>query len=119
MGEKETKQMERARKWAEVYSKWQESGLKQRDYCERDGISFWKFKAGIEAAAQTGTIERRKHRRHANIREVKLSAFAAVQIKEAKTTTPFCEIRFNGKCGIRIETSESLGLLRELLGITT
>jgi hypothetical protein len=120
MVKKQRKQMELARRWAEVYGKWQESGLKQRDYCQRECVSFWKFKAGIETAAQTGMIERRKRRRHENMREIeKITGFAAVEINAGQPIAAYCEIRFNGKSGIRIETAESLGFLRELLGMAT
>ena len=46
MVNKKTKQMIRAQRWVEEYGKWKASGLKQRAYCEKEGIGFWKFKAG-------------------------------------------------------------------------
>jgi len=120
MTDKETKRMIRANRWAEEYRKWQSSKLKQREYCQKEGLSFWKFKAGVDAAAQSGMISRGRRRWvYENSQEPeKLSGFAAVQINADQTIAPYCEIRFNGKSGIRIETPDSLIFLRELLGVT-
>jgi len=118
MADNETKRMNRAHRWAEEYRKWQSSKLKQRDYCQREGLSFWKFKAGVELATHSGIIERQ--RGCENTREIeKTTGFAAVEINGDQPIAPYCEIRFNGKSGIRIETAESLGFLRELLGMAT
>jgi len=117
MRDKETKRMMRANRWAEEYRKWQSSNLKQREYCQKEGFSFWKFKAGVEVATHAGVIERQRRREKMGESE-KLSGFAAVQINAAQTIAPYCEIRFNGKSGIRIETPDSLIFLRELLGVT-
>lgn len=105
----------RARKWGDAYREWQESGLAQRDYCSRAGYGFWQFKAGIEEARRARIVSRRRKPSSSTNQGGSLvaeqhSGFAPVQILEARSQaeSPYCEIRFRGAVGIRIETAESL-----------
>lgn len=109
----------RAEVWKKQYGDWEASGLTQRLYCAQVGLIFGQFKSGVEAARQQGILERaNKGGNEKNKVISNLDGFAPVRINPTDTPSPYCEIRFNGKSGARIETVESLGLLRELLGIT-
>ena len=66
----------------------------------------------MENARRAGNLERVKRNR--------ITGFAPVQLIEqtsnntAGPVTPYCEIRFNGQAGIRIESVESL---RDFMGL--
>jgi len=117
MAKQGTKRRSQGQKWAKEYGDWQVSGLTQRSYCIHAGLIFTQFKAGVEAARQQGLLERPSQERNgadatANFGTV---GFAPVQINPSAPQSPYCEIWFEGKAGIRIETSESLRCFVALL----
>jgi hypothetical protein len=98
-------------KWTEAYNGWKESGLSQKVYCKESGYQFWQFKSGIEQARQTGELERH----HGKRKEVGQlgrggNGFASIKMMESRGDegSPYCEIRFRGQMGIRIESPEHL-----------
>ena len=112
-----TKQVVRWEKWVAEYRSWVGSGLTQRSYCTHAGLIFTQFKAGVEAARQQGLLERPSQERNgadatANFGTV---GFAPVQINPSNTQLPYCEIWFEGKPSIRIETAESLRCFMDLV----
>lgn len=116
------KRLAQVKKWVEAYAGWQESGLGQRDYCEQAGLKYTQFKDGIKSARQAGAIEqsRRKSAEIARFSEEQ-AGFARVKIVEssqleAPKAPAYCEIRFNGQGGIRIESVESFRDFMELIG---
>ena len=114
MGEKTDRRNAQLEKWAQAYREWQCVEDSQREYCDRKGIRFWQFKAGVENARRAGILERVKRNR--------ITGFAPVQLIEqtsnntAGSPTAYCEIRFNGQAGIRIESVESLRDFMVLMG---
>ena len=112
MGETTDSRNSRLDKWAQAYREWQCGEDSQREYCDRKGIRFWQFKAGVENARRAGILERVKRNR--------ITGFAPVQLIEqtsnntAGTATPYCDKRFNGQAGIRIESVESR---RDFMGL--
>jgi|GEM_PF-5711152 len=100
----------RLEKWAQAYREWQESGVGQRAYCERKGVRFWQFKAGVEGARRAGILER--------VNRKGMAGFAPVQVLDTipNDKTAYWEIRFNGQAGIRIESMESLRNFMTLIG---
>ena len=117
MSDRQNKRRGRAKKWVEAYEKWQESGLTQRSYCSQWGLIFTQFKAGIENARQQGLLERPSQDGKGvdEVTRSKVVGFAPVQINNPERSMPYCEIRFEGKAGIRIETAESLRYFVDLL----
>ena len=110
------KRAERAQKWATAYSEWGVSGLSQRGYCQKTDLSFWKFKCGVELARKSGLIAKCRQ----GPDEMGAGrGFVPIQINGADRSVsppePYCEIRFQGLPGIRIETAESWGQFRQLL----
>ena len=104
-----TKQVIRAEKWVVEYRRWVGSGLTQRSYCTHAGLIFTQFKAGVEAARQQGLLERANAKCAQESKVMSnLEGFAPVQIKPSNTQLPYCEIGFEGKPSIRIETAASL-----------
>jgi len=104
-----TKQVVRGEKWVTEYRSWQVSGLTQRSYCTHAGLIFTQFKAGVEAARQQGLLERANVKYAQESKVISNSeGFAPVQIKPSNTQLPYCEIWFEGKPSIRIETAASL-----------
>ena len=110
MVKSEAKQINKSTDWVAAYAKWQESGLTQRTYCNEVGLVFTQFKAGIENARQQGLLERHSQngKRGDEITKSEVVGFAPVQINQTAPRTAYCEIWFEGKAGIRIETAESL-----------
>ncbi len=114
MGKIEKVPNHRLGKWAQAYREWEESGVVQRAYCERKGVRFWQFKAGVEGARRAGILER--------VNRKGMAGFAPVQVIENSTHSKadiqiaYCEIRFNGQAGIRIESMESLRNFMTLIG---
>ena len=98
MGETTDSRNSRFEKWAQAYREWQCVEDSQREYCDRKGIRFWEFKAGVENARRAGNLERVKRNR--------ITGFAPVQLIEqtsnntAGSPTAYCEIRFNGQAGM-------------------
>ena len=109
MVKSEAKQRNKGAEWVDAYAKWQESGLTQRTYCNEVGLVFTQFKAGIENARQQGLLERHSQDSKSDeITKSEVVGFAPVQINQTAPRTAYCEIWFEGKAGIRIETAESL-----------
>ena len=112
MGETTDSRNAQLEKWAQAYREWQCGEDSQREYCDRKGIRFWQFKAGVENSRRAGILERVKRNR--------ITGFAPVQLIEqtsnntAGTATPYCDMRFNGQAGIRIESVESR---RDFMGL--
>ena len=92
--------MRQKKKWQDVYDNWKSSGQTQRKYCKTKGIPFGSFKnqthkLGISARA---------------------SKFKAVEISYLKEeTSPYCEIKFEGRNQIIIKNRESLMYLKQLI----
>ena len=93
-----TKQVIRAEKWVAEYRRWVGSGLTQRSYCGQVGLIFTQFKSGVESARQQGMLER-----------------AHAKCAQENTQPPYCEIGFEGKPSIRIETAASLRCFMDLV----
>ena len=111
-----TKQVVRAEKWVAEYRRWVGSGLTQRSYCGQVGLIFTQFKSGVEFARQQGMLERAKVKCAQESKIISNSeGFAPVQIKPSNTQLPYCEIWFEGKPSIRIETAASLRSFMDLV----
>jgi hypothetical protein len=99
--------------WEAEYIGWQKSGLGQREYSEKSGYTLAVFKNGM---TRTGCRKRLK-KRSATTKGV------FVELKPSQVTAPeraispeaYCEIRFSGKPGLRIESAETLVQLRSLV----
>jgi hypothetical protein len=99
--------------WEAEYIGWQKSGLSQREYSEKSGYTLAVFKNGM---TRTGCRQRLKKEGAA-----KKPLFVA--LKSSQVTAPergispeaYCEIRFSGKPGLRIESSETMDQLRTLV----
>ncbi len=111
-----TKQVVRWEKWVAEYRSWVGSGLTQRSYCTHAGLIFTQFKAGVEAARQQGLLERANAKCAQESKVISnLEGFAPVQIKPSNTQLPYCEIWFEGKPSVRIETAASLRSFMDLV----
>jgi hypothetical protein len=103
--------------WAAAYGKYIESGLSQARYCEREGLNIGGFQTGTKAARKAGLIGQGGADRRAKGE----CQFMAVKIRDdgvvggALPEAAYCEIRFNGKAGIRIETAEAMGALASMM----
>lgn len=104
---------ERAKYWQAKYRNYEESGQTQSGYCKSEGISLWSFKAGIQEARREGLIA--ASGRPGRKRSLEASFVPIRVLAVEDPSEPYCEIRFNGKPGIRIERRESIGLMRELI----
>jgi hypothetical protein len=95
-----------------IYEAWKASGKTQRAFCEENGVKMGWFKYHVLEGRKSGVLSGSK-------RDGRVGAFAAVRVTGAASEEPaaYCEILFGGKLGIRIENRESLGQLRQLLGI--
>jgi hypothetical protein len=99
--------------WEAEYIGWQKSGLSQREYSEKSGYTLAVFKNGM---TRTGCRKRLK-KRPATTKPI------FVALKSSQVTAPeraispeaYCEIRFSGKPGLRIESSETMDQLRTLV----
>ena len=111
-----TKQVIRAEKWVVEYRRWVGSGLTQRSYCGQVGLIFTQFKSGVEFARKQGMLERANAKCAQESKVMSnLEGFAPVQIKPSNTQLPYCEIGFEGKPSIRIETAASLRCFMDLV----
>jgi hypothetical protein len=99
--------------WEAEYIGWQKSGLSQREYSEKSGYTLAVFKNGM---TRTGCRKRLK-KRSATTKPL-FVALQATQAAAIATETPaeaYCEIRFSGKPGLRIENAETMANLRTLV----
>ena len=104
---------ERAKYWQNEYRNYQESGQTQSEYCKSRGINFWAFKTGVQEARREGLIAKSGRPRRKPSSEASFVPIRLLAVDEP--SEPYCEIRFSGKPGIRIETRESIGLIRDLI----
>lgn len=99
--------------WEREYVRWQKSGLSQRDYSQQAGYSLSVFKNGLN---RTGCRQRlKKASTNESSLFVALQPSPTVAFKKEEKTDAYCEIRFNGKPGLRVESAETLGQLRGLM----
>ncbi len=114
MGRVRTNMPEDGKRWVQEFMEWKTSGQRQRRYCESRGLEFWRFKAGTLKARAGGELPSTGRAPRRVVQEK--PGFAMVKIEEIRAeTAPFCEILFEGKPGIRIETAESLRMIRDLV----
>jgi hypothetical protein len=99
--------------WESEYIGWQKSGLGQREYSERAGYGLSKFKNAMMRIGCRKRLKKTVPSTQAGFVELKSTETAAIE-KEAPAEA-YCEIRFNGKPGLRIESAETLGQLRGLV----
>ena len=100
--------------WGDRYAEWKKSGQTQAAYCKSRGLNLWRFKGGVQRARRKGPFSDEVGDKRVGFFRVKLEG--AGQAKRFSSgLEPFCEIRFSGKAGIRIETMESLALIRDLV----
>lgn len=95
--------------WAAEYAGWRSGGLSQRAYSQTRGYSLYQFKNGTSAAKKSGSIP--KERDESRPKFVALKGVGCGDHPKAA----YCEIRFSGKAGIRIETEETMSQLRGLV----
>lgn len=114
-------EIEKAEYWARVHSEWRNSGQDQESYCKREGIIFRQFKSGVKKASAAGLLGKRKP---PNLEESSKpcedSGFKRINLEpfvsgKGEQKPAYCEIWFEGKLGIRVETAESLSRLGELI----
>jgi hypothetical protein len=99
--------------WGAEYHGWQKSGLSQQAYSNQSGYSLWTFKNGI---AKSGCRKRlKKSVTHTPTRFVELQATESGSLEKEISPEAYCEIRFKGKPGLRIESAETLVQLRSLV----
>ena len=104
---------EREIDWETEYIGWQKSGLSQRTYSEERGYSVSAFKNGM---TRTGCRKRLKKRPETiNPIFIELKSSQVIAPERAIWPEAYCEIRFNGKPGLRIENAETMGELRTLV----
>lgn len=104
-----------AKKWAREYEKWKTSNQQQGEYCDGQGIKKWEFKAGVRMAREAGLIEKTGRPPRGKTPALP-PKFVPIQVTEtSRKQEPYCEIRFNGQAGIRIETQASIKELRDLI----
>ena len=104
---------EKVMDWEAEYICWQKSGLSQRTYSEKCGYSVSAFKNGM---TRTGCRKRLKKRRETRkSRFVALKTTQTAAIENETSPEAYCEIRFNGKAGLRIENAETMDELRTLV----
>ena len=102
--------------WANEHKKWRNSGQEQKSYCKKEGLLLSKFKLGVKKASAAGLLYK-KTKPNMNgeaslFKRINLEPSVA-RIEEARPG--YCEIWFEGKLSIRIETEESLGRLGDLI----
>ena len=99
--------------WEAEYIGWQKSGLSQRKYSEKSGYSLWTFKNGM---TRTGCRERLK-KRPATTKPIFVELKSSPVTAHEREIAPeaYCEIRFSGKPGLRIESAETMCELRTLV----
>lgn len=102
--------------WANEHKKWRNSGQEQKVYCKNEGILFSQFKLGVKKASAAGLLYKKTtanlNGESSPFKRINLEPTVA-QIEEARSG--YCEIWFEGKLSVRIETSESLVRLGELI----
>lgn len=104
---------EREIDWETEYIGWQKSGLSQQAYSEKSGYTLAVFKNGM---TRTGCRKRLKKRPETiNPIFIELKATQRGPIEKENSPEAYCEIRFNGKPGLRIENAETMGELRTLV----
>ena len=104
---------EKVMDWEAEYICWQKSGLSQRRYSEAAGYSLWTFKTGIFRSGCRKRLKKTDLRK--KTRFVALKAAQTAAIAPEKQAAAYCEIRFNGKPGLRIESAETMDQLRTLV----
>ena len=108
--------------WAKAYQDYKASGATQSRYCEAAGLSLWGFKAGIKLAKRAGLISLGKGQLTAP--QPKAPAFLPLQVQmgddepdRSDGIAPYCEVRFNGALGIRIESAEAMAEFSRLMRV--
>lgn len=100
--------------WANEHKKWRNSGQDQESYCKKEGLIFRQFKSGVKKASAAGLLDKK------NAPTEKGDGFKQINIDlssvgKEEGRPAYCDIWFQGKLGIRIETEESLGHLGTLI----
>jgi len=99
--------------WEAEYVGWQKSGLSQREYSEKSGYTLAVFKNGM---TRTGCRQRLKKEGAAKKPLfVALKSASRASLENKPSSEAYCEIRFSGKPGLRIESSETMDQLRTLV----
>ena len=80
---------------------WQKSGQRISEYCREKGIKLSTF---------CGWVKRY------NEGDKKRGGFKEIIIENSEKEAPYCEIKFEGKHKIRIESKESLINLKQMIG---
>ena len=107
--------------WAQIHKRWRESGQEQESYCKSEGIVFRQFKTGVKKASAAGLLRKRESGKlESGSAQVSSnqSSFKRIDLDEVvanKAVATYCEIWFEGRLSIRIETAESLSRLGELV----
>ena len=102
--------------WANEHKKWRNSGQEQKTYCKNEGLHFSQFKLGVKKASAAGLLYKKTK---VNLNG-ESSLFKRIDLEAApsnlgKASSAYCDIWFEGKLSVRIETSESLVRLGELI----
>ena len=105
--------------WVERYKMWKRSGQTQAEYSRSENIKLSEFKWRIGEARKKGLIGKEE----VESSEGKRGPFIAAQVSGSRgssngirTKAAYCEIQFEGSHGVRIESRESMGYLKELMG---
>jgi hypothetical protein len=104
---------EKVMDWEAEYIGWQKSGLSQRTYSEKSGYSLSVFKNGMMRTGCRKRLKKTDPRKKTSF--VALKAAQTAAIAPEKQVAAYCEIRFNGKPGLRIENAETMDQLRTLV----
>ena len=103
--------------WVRHYEDWKQSGLTQMEYCDENGLTFSEFKTQINEASQKGIIQRT-----GPDKPTFRSSFVSATVRKSEPEKgndergPYCELVFAGRHRVRIDSPDSMGYLRELLG---
>ncbi len=100
-----------------TYEGWQRSGQTQAEYAKGCGIALWAFKYRVKQGKKREKVINSDFI-PIKVRAASLTASTSEEITKGRAMTgaPYCEIRFEGGHGVRIESRESMGYLRALLG---
>ena len=96
----------------QLYKSWQQSGKTQKAYCVSNGITFSTFKGRLHQGRQAGVISFHRPRKSRN-------GFIPIQLSGPSLRhlpiPSWCEIKFNGKTAVQIDTPDSLIQLKSLI----
>jgi hypothetical protein len=104
---------EREIDWEAECIGWQKSGLSQVAYSTKYGYSLSVFKNGLTRTGCRPRLKKRGETTKGIFVELKSSPVTAPE--RAMSPEAYCEIRFSGKPGLRIENAETMDQLRTLV----